>query len=334
MAKTDNLGDFLKDVADSIRTKTQTTELINAQDFSDKILSIQTGGGGNTLKNLLDATKNADYLFYEYQGTSIDGLIQYNDTENVESISRTFYRSKVAKVPDLNTNKVKDFSYAFAYSSISKFPNWNFSNAENISYLLSQCKSLNTDIVINNLSKLRVDYCLNGICQQNAVKSITLNDLNPDIAYSLDQAFFDCGWLTSISLNTTTGVPMKVKSMSETFNYCSQLKTLPLMDLTQCTMFSIIGCNALESIPAYDLSNITSINISNLYNLAEFHATGMKVSFNISSSTKFTREALVEILNNLATITTTQTLTMGATNLAKLTDEDKAIATNKGWTLA
>ena len=61
---------------------------------------------------------------------------------------------------------------------------------------------------------------------------------------------------------------------------------------------------------------------------------GMKVDFDISSSTKFTREALVEILNNLATVTSTQTLTMRSTNLAKLTDEDKAIATGKGWTLA
>ena len=334
MAKTDNLGDFLTDIANSIRTKTQTTDPINAQDFSDKILSIQTGGGGNTLKNLLDARKSADYLFYEYQGTSIDGLIQYNDTENVESMSRTFYRSKVVKFPELNTSKVKDFSYALAYSNINEFPNWNFSNAETIGYLLNQCKSLKTDIVINNLSKLSGDYCLNRAFQQSAVTSVTLNDLNPNIAYSIDNTFFDNGWLTNVSLNTTTGVPMKVKSMSETFNYCSQLITLPLMDLTQCTRFSIIGCNSLKSIPAYDLSNITSINISNLYKLEEFHATGMKVSFNISSSTLFTREALVEILNNLATVTTTQTLTMGATNLAKLTDEDKAIATNKGWTLA
>lgn len=335
MAKTDNLGDFLTDIANSIRTKTGTTELINAQDFSDKILSIQTGGGGGTtLKNLLDATKSADYLFYEYQGTSVDDLIHYNDTENVESMSRTFYSSKVVKVPELNTNKVKDFMYAFAYSSIKEFPNWNFSNAENISYLLNQCKSLKTDIVINNLSKLTGDYCLNAAFQQSSVTSVTLNDLNPNIAYSINNTFFDNRWLQSISLNTTTGVPMKVKSMSETFNYCSELKTLPLMDLTQCTRFSVISCNALESIPAYDLSNITSINLSNLYKLAEFHATGMKVSFNISSSTNFTREALVEILNNLATVTTTQTLTMGATNLAKLTDEDKAIATNKGWTLA
>ena len=332
MAKNDNLGDFLTDIANSIRTKTGTTEPINAQDFSTKILNIS--GGENTLKKLLDATKNADHLFYEYQGTSIDGLIQYNDTENVESMSSTFYRSKVVKIPELNTNKVKNFSYALAYSSINEFPNWNFSNAEDISYLLSQCKSLKTDIVINNLSKLTGDYCLNGAFQQSVVTSVTLNGLNPDIAYSIDSAFFDDGWLKSVSLNTTTGVPMKVKSMSETFNYCSQLKTLPLMDLTQCTRFSVIGCDSLESIPAYDLSNITSINLNNLYKLAEFHATGMKVSFKISYSTNFTREALVEILNNLATVTTTQTLTMGATNLAKLTDEDKAIATNKGWTLA
>lgn len=288
----------------------------------------------NTLKKVLDATKSADYLFYEYQGTSVDDLIQYNDTENVESMSSTFCSSKVVKVPELNTSKVKDFSYALAYSSINEFPNWNFSNAETIGYLLRQCKSLKTDIVINNLSKLSGDYCLNGICQQSAVTSVTLNGLNPDIAYSIDNAFFDCGWVQSVSLNTTTGVPMKVKSMSETFNYCSQLKTLPLMDLTQCRRFSISNCSGLESIPAYDLSNITSINISNLYRLKEFHATGMKVSFNISSSTNFTKEALVEILNNLATITSTQTLTMGATNLAKLTDEDKLIATNKGWTLA
>lgn len=329
MAKNDNLQDFLTDVANSIRTKTGTTDPINAQDFSDKILSI-SGGGGTTVKNLLDATKSAMYLFYNYQGTSVDDLIQYSDTENVENISRSFYGSKVVRVPALNTNKAKDFSYAFSRSSITEFPNWNFSNAESISYLLQNCSSLKTDVVINNLSKLKGDYCLNGVCQQNAVKSVTLNGLNPDIVYSIDQAFFDCGWLKSVSLNTTTGVPIKVKSMSETFNYCSQLITLPLMDLTQCKRFSITNCGNLTSIPAYDLSNITSINLNSLSKLAEFHATGMKVSFDISSSTKFTREALVEVLNNLATVTTTQTLTIGATNLAKLTDEDKAIATGKG----
>ena len=60
------------------------------------------------------------------------------------------------------------------------------------------------------------------------------------------------------------------------------------------------------------------------------------VSFNISFSTAFEESDLVEILNNLMDLTgkPTQTLTIGATNLAKLTDSDKAIATNKNWVLA
>ena len=71
-------------------------------------------------------------------------------------------------------------------------------------------------------------------------------------------------------------------------------------------------------------------------NLETIHMINMKVSFDISSSTKFTRESLVEIINNCYDVTTlnkTAKLTMGSTNLAKLTEEDKAIATAKGWTL-
>ena len=40
------------------------------------------------------------------------------------------------------------------------------------------------------------------------------------------------------------------------------------------------------------------------------------------------------VINGLQTVTTTQKLTLGATNLAKLTDGEKKIATDKGWTLA
>lgn len=42
MAKNDNLNDFLLDLADIIRTKTGTTDLINPQDFSTKISEIRS----------------------------------------------------------------------------------------------------------------------------------------------------------------------------------------------------------------------------------------------------------------------------------------------------
>ena len=92
----------------------------------------------------------------------------------------------------------------------------------------------------------------------------------------------------------------------------------------------------LTSIPALDASNVTSLSqtFTRCDILKSILMYGMKVSFDIHWSTKFEESDLVTILNNLATVTSTQTLTMGSTNLAKLTDEEKAIATNKGWTLA
>ena len=47
-----------------------------------------------------------------------------------------------------------------------------------------------------------------------------------------------------------------------------------------------------------------------------------------------TREALIDLFNSIGTPSTTQTITIGATNLAKLTAEDIAIATAKNWQLS
>ena len=94
------------------------------------------------------------------------------------------------------------------------------------------------------------------------------------------------------------------------FQYCTKLTTIPQLDMSKVTSTNYMfgGCSSLKSILI----------------------TGMKVSFDISASTKFEESDLVTILNNLATLTSTASLNMGSTNLAKLTDDEKAIATNKG----
>ena len=95
-------------------------------------------------------------------------------------------------------------------------------------------------------------------------------------------------------------------------------------------MFS--GCSSLTTIPQLNVSNVTET--SNMFdgctNLKSILMTNIGADLNISASTKFERSDLLVILNNLKTVTSATTLTMGSTNLAKLTDEDKAIATNKG----
>ena len=95
------------------------------------------------------------------------------------------------------------------------------------------------------------------------------------------------------------------------------------------------GCSNLTEIGAFDCSNCTDFAYAfQAGKLKSIHIKHFKYSFNISTSTAFEEADLVEIISNLDAVTTTQTLTMGATNLAKLTDAEKKVATDKGWVLA
>ena len=61
---------------------------------------------------------------------------------------------------------------------------------------------------------------------------------------------------------------------------------------------------------------------------------GIKANLDLSSC-PLTHDSIMNVINKAADVTASPaTLTLGSTNLAKLTDEEKAIATNKGWTLA
>lgn len=84
MAKNNNLTDFLTDVADAIREREGTTEKINPQDFSNKILSLATGGGSDAGKVLKITNKlngasfgGSDY-YYKDGYNALDVLHTYN----------------------------------------------------------------------------------------------------------------------------------------------------------------------------------------------------------------------------------------------------------------
>ena len=181
-------------------------------------------------------------------------------------------------------------------------------------------------------ARRNADELFRGFNKTSLDNLISYNDT--ENITSIKLMFYGCYNLKSIPLFNTSNVT----NMDSTFSECSNITTIPLLNTSNvknmATMFS--GCSNLITVPALDVSNVNNFNYIFNYcrNLESIEMTGMKVNFDISYSTKFTREALVVILNNLATVSTSQTLKMGATNLAKLTEEDKAIATNKGWTLA
>lgn len=63
--------------------------------------------------------------------------------------------------------------------------------------------------------------------------------------------------------------------------------------------------------------------------------TNLKIDLDLSRCSNLTHDSLMNVINEAADVTSSpKTLTLGTTNLNKLTDDEKAIATNKGWTLA
>lgn len=130
------------------------------------------------------------------------------------------------------------------------------------------------------------------------------------------------------------------------FAYAYELQTVPFLDLrkvdpgyTMSSMFA--SCGKLHTIEGIHLPDdgivtfgSTFSGCSALENLTFYGSIGSN-GLSVNACTKLTHDSLMSIINALAdkSTETGYTVTLGWQNLAKLTDEEKAIATERGWTL-
>ena len=120
--------------------------------------------------------------------------------------------------------------------------------------------------------------------------------------------------------------------------YYTTIKTIPQLDTSNGTNFSEMFSMAdnLESLPLLDLSAATNCKsmFDDCYTLKYLGGfKGLKVDLVLYYSWELTHESLMNVINNLAEVDTNPTLSLGSENLAKLTDDEKSIAINKGWIL-
>lgn len=169
---------------------------------------------------------------------------------------------------------------------------------------------------------------------------------------SLAKAFYYCDSLEEVEFLDTSNVT----SMEETFYVCRAIKKIPPLDTSNVTNMknTFRECRVIEELPTFDgqaLVNLSSafsfcnmlkvfngfINLGQAY-LTTSSANYSNYTFGLSEGPNLTHESLINIINNLYDIKTkgcnTQTLRLGTTNSAKLTADEIAIATNKGWTVS
>ncbi len=152
--------------------------------------------------------------------------------------------------------------------------------------------------------------------------------------------FFGCKNLTSIS-DINLGV--NVLSADSCFSSCEKLTSLDLSGGFGVNMrhgnLLFRNCKNLQMINLPENFASNAIALYNFFSacteLMEIHGgIYAKISFSLSDCTKLTHESLMNVINSLQQVDSQKSLSLGSTNLAKLTDDEKAIATAKGWTLA
>lgn len=169
---------------------------------------------------------------------------------------------------------------------------------------------------------------------RNCSSLTSIPQLDTSNVRDMESMFYGCNNLTTIpQLNTSN-----VTRMPTMFISCKKLTTIPLLDTSNVTnmgeMFS--GCTGLTSIPELNASNANYFSsiFRNCTSLTSIGMYGFTRSIDITD-TALGHDAIVAFLNQAGTAyDSSQTITMGPAKLALLSDEEKAIATNKRWTLA
>ena len=122
------------------------------------------------------------------------------------------------------------------------------------------------------------------------------------------------------------------------FENCTNLTTVPQLDTFNVTSMNqmFYSCTNLTTVPQLDTSKVTDMDFmfSNCTSLTSIGIYGFTRKIDISQ-TALEHDAIVAFINQAGNAyNSSQKIIIGSTKLALLSDEEKAIATNKGWTLA
>ena len=291
------------------------------------------------------------------------------DTGKVTDMSNMFYECSSLTTLDLsnfNTSSVTTMRAMFAYcSSLTSLDltNFNTSSVTDMQSMFSSCNNLTSLNLSNfNTSNITSMYYMFNSCGK--LTTLDLSSFNTSKVTSMSNAFRDCSGLTSINLSSFD--TSKVTSMKSLFYGCRSLTTLDLSNFNTSKITDMYGmfayCSSLTSLDLtnFNTSSVTDMGqmfytVSSLLSLKfhfNFKAEYKNVLLNINnnlvidwlgeyvvninlklvSSLNFSLTNIRSLILALGTVESA-TLNMYETQLNALSEEEKATAVSKGWTL-
>ena len=184
---------------------------------------------------------------------------------------------------------------------------WNTKNGINLQSVFNGCESL-TSIDLTNWTSPKA-IVMNGMFSNcyNLQEIIGINNLNTDLVTLLNSMFSKCAYITDLDLSNYNA--HNVTNLDYIFQGCTRLINLK-------SMKNIYVDISVEDCPNITVESILSI-IDNLKTMEEIEEWNANLPEDKKKPSPLTR-----------------ILKLGSINLAKLTEEQIKVATDKGWSVA
>ena len=239
------------------------------------------------------------------------------DTSAVTNMNNMFYYCKALKSLDLSnwdTSNVTDlgsmFYYCQALASLD-LSNWNTSNVTNLGSMFNGCSSLT---------------------------SLDLSNWDTSNVTSLSYTFYNCAKLKEIDLSTLNLI--KCDNIYYAFGYCSELLKLRLPDIPKSSsssiqMFNVVcsKCNDFQFANGGTFGNKSTSSSLTLSLVYIWRGSADAIATGHDKTNGYFYEAFANSIGE-NTSGKTRNIKLYTTLYNSLTDEQKALLTDKGYTLS
>lgn len=211
-----------------------------------------------------------------------------------------------------------DYSLFNMYSGCIKVTDINMSNIDlsnciNTRNTFNKCSSLTTVNIDFTQTVAKINYLIYGYCT-------SLTKITREMMPYLAGEDYQCQFCTSLEeVEYVNGSFLK-----GTFKGCTKLKTIGSLYIGSNHALNIFNSagNSLENVTFYPYNNQLTTQDYNGFPTTIF------------KNANLTKESILSLFSILGTTTSGLTINLGTKQLARLTDEEKLIAINKGWSLA
>ena len=249
MARTDNLNNFLTDVATAIRTKSGTSGTIQASAFDTAISNIPSGGGDDWSDIGYSSTPQAIDDIHDYSKDIYDNW----DADNPYKFQND---TNLVILPEIDTSKMSDMSVMFS----------GCNNLREIKSIVMPTTNTNNNSMFYN--------CIN-------IKVLDLNYFNTSNVTNMFAMFSGCNNLETITFgNNFVLTSVSGTGLNSMFYNCKKLDNDTLNQILHIctTTTSVYGGDKTLLRLGINSSFVNYNNISNLSNYQDFLNAGWTIS--------------------------------------------------------